>query len=171
MWEIISVTIDAFNDTLPEEKGSKIANNKSTTKPDTIVANDVDDDASEEDTGEDLWSEVLNEKSDEEKCRKNWTKGVQSTEDFFAGKGNPKFDTKSNTTTIHETANKDKNFNKPTPEVIQADKPKEKPKEAPKKENVEAKEENAAPRVPQGDCAVCDRSAKAICSGNMLKCF
>ena len=37
--------------------------------------------------------------SDEDKCRNNWSKGVQSTEDFFAGKGHPKKEPKTENTT------------------------------------------------------------------------
>ena len=205
--------IDALNDTLPEEKGSKKAHkvNKSKPEPAPAPTNDIKDDATEDDTGEDLWSEVLNEgskkdnkeditisetkptngieddataddtgedlwsevlneKSDEEKCRKNWSKGVQNTEDFFAGKGHPKRDAKAKNESKKEAPEKPKVIEQPKPNVSQVDKSKEKSKEAPKTENVAAKQDTATPRVPVGDCIVCDRSAKAICSGEIIDC-
>ena len=159
-----------MNDTLPEEKGSNKTNKETDSKIEAQSTTVIEDDSTD-DTGEDLWSEVLNEKSDAEKCRNNWSKGVQNTEDFFAGKGHSNRETKSKSSPIKETVEKPKVSEQPIPVAPQVNKPKEKPKEEPKKEKFEAKEERATPRVPIGDCVVCDRSAKAICSGNIRKEF
>ena len=159
-----------MNDTLPEEKGSNKTNKETDSKIEAQSTTVIEDDSTD-DTGEDLWSEVLNEKSDAEKCRNNWSKGVQNTEDFFAGKGHSNRETKSKSSPIKETVEKPKVSEQPIPVAPQVNKPKEKPKEEPKKEKIEAKEEKATPRVPIGDCVVCDRSAKAICSGKIRKEF
>ena len=55
--------IDALNDTLPEEKGLKKANNGNKSKSEPESTNDIKEGSAEHDTGEDLWSEVLNEGS------------------------------------------------------------------------------------------------------------
>ena len=101
--------------------------------------------------------------SDEEKCRKNWSRGVQNTEDFFAGKGHQNKASKevsNESTSILLPATDPKQLSKPvTTDAV---------KDTPTKPVVVPTEETKAPRVPQGDCVVCDRAAKAICSGNPL---
>ena len=93
---------------------------------------------------------------------------MQNTEDFFAGKGHPKKEPKStNSRSKDAEENNELNTPKqtdtnPTVKATNINKPKD------KKPNTEATEESSTPRVPQGDCAVCDRSAKAICSGKLL---
>ena len=99
--------------------------------------------------------------SDEEKCRKNWSRGVQNTEDFFAGKGHQNKASK-------EVSNENTSIPLPATDPKPASKPAttDAVKDTPKRPAVVATEEPKAPRVPQGDCVVCDRAAKAICSGN-----
>merc|ERR1711963_81641 len=106
--------LDTLNDALPEEKGSKKTNKEKESKI-KVETTAVDEDDSTEDTGEDLWSEVLNEKSDAEKCRNNWSKGVQNTEDFFAGKGDSNRETKSKSCPTKETVEKPKVSEQPIP--------------------------------------------------------
>ena len=115
---------------------------------------------SEEKVNNDKMQEKL---SDEEKCRKNWSRGVQNTEDFFAGKGHQNKASKevsNESTSIPLPATDPKQLSKPvTTDAV---------KDTPTKPVVVPTEEPKAPRVPQGDCVVCDRAAKAICSGNPL---
>jgi hypothetical protein len=107
--------------------------------------------------------------SDGEKCRNNWSPGVQATEDFFAGKGHPKKQpnrTNSKSKDAEEQNELNATQKTDTNPSVKSTKI-NKPKESPKKPNAEATEETSTPRVPQGDCVVCDRSAKAICSGKL----
>ena len=105
--------------------------------------------------------------SDEDKCRNNWSKGVQSTEDFFAGKGHPKKESKTENTTFPQNDQNTKTEQLKDIETKSTDTPKSSTKLNKPTKNPISKvaEEPTTPRVPQGDCVVCDRSARALCSG------